>query len=171
MAVQWFIDESKQNGLTMVVVSVDATHIGSVRARISTLPRRRGSALHFTKESNATRASALREIASLPLSAFIIQVPKAVRPILARERAIRKIASEAKIMRPTRIVFERDAAVELNDRRWLRDELIRTNIEYLHLGKNGDPLLWIADAIAWADNRGGDWLKMIAQLITKRMTA
>ena len=155
----------------MVVISVDAARIGSIRAKMSALPRRRGSALHFTKESSATRAAALRVISSLPIAAFIVQVPRAVKPILARERAIRRIANEAKMLHPARIVFERDAAVELNDRRWLREELSRTDIEYLHLGKNGDPLLWIADAVAWADNRGGEWLTMVAPLITRRLMA
>jgi hypothetical protein len=169
---QWFVDETKAHGFTFVVVAVAASHVGRCRARMAKLPRRGQSALHFNKESNATKANAYRVIAAMPVTATMVMVPPGVRPVAARERAVRHVARRALEAEPQRIVFELDAAAVVNDRRWLSSELSRCpQIEYQHLGKNDDPMLWAADGIAWAVHRGGRWRSMIEHLIIATVEA
>ena len=72
--------------------------------------------------------------------------------------------------KPQRVVFEIDEAALANDRRWLRLELAKhPEVEYLHLGKS-EPMLWVADGMAWAAHRGGKWLAMVQHLIVERVT-
>ena len=168
---QWFIDETKVSGLTFAVVSINSADIGACRAKMVKLPRRVGGALHFTKEIDSTRVHALRLIAAMPLTVTLVKVPAGVHPVEARERAVRCIARRALDQRPVRIVFELDEAAVINDRRWLRSELATAGIEYLHLGKKADPVLWIPDGIAWAVQRGGRWRMMIDHLITDSVDA
>jgi len=173
-AEQWFIDEHKVSGLTLVVVAVESSQVGRCRAAMSgltRLPRRKGQPLHFTKELDATRSSAYRTIAALPIAARLVTVPAGVPYVMARERAVRWVARRAVESQPQRLVFELDEAAVAADRRWLRSELTsHPRIEYLHLGKS-EPMLWIADGIAWAAQRGGVWLPMIEHLIIERADA
>lgn len=172
----WFIDETdKARGLTLAVVRIDARDVGRCRvamSRLTKLPKRVGSPLHFKHELNSTRAEAFRVIGSLPVTAALVTVPPEIRYVPARERAVRWIAQEAARHVPQRLVIEADDAAVANDRRWLRDELAGRSVEYLHAGKE-EPLLWIADGIAWAYQRRNEpsWLRMIEHLIVERARA
>ena len=67
-----------------------------------------------------------------------------------------------------RLVLERDASIEAADRRILREELRRvddTTMRYGHLDAHEEPLLWVADAVAWAQQAGGDWPRRFAPLV------
>lgn len=170
MAEQWFIDETKQRGLMFAVIAVDSSDVGRCRTQLLKLKRPGQSSLHFTTDSEETKARAYREIAAMPITATLVLVPSDVKPVPARERAVRYVARRAIEVEPQRIVFERDSAAEVNDRRWLRSELARyPEIEYQHVGKTGDPMLWVADGVAWAVQRGGKWLAMVQHLIVERV--
>ncbi|MCL2463678.1 MAG: hypothetical protein FWF28_01220 [Micrococcales bacterium] len=168
----WFVDETKASGLTLVVVAVDASRVGRCRTELAALPRHPGAALRFTKESDVVRKHAFRLISTLPLTVLTVSVPTRVRPVVARERAIRWIGRRAAATEPRRIILERDEVFERDDRRWLREELVaHPDVEYQHLAKGTDPLLWVADGIAWADQRGGAWRSAIEHLIVEHAQA
>ncbi|MCL2595860.1 MAG: hypothetical protein FWD83_10115 [Promicromonosporaceae bacterium] len=168
----WFIDEVKQRGFTFAVVALDAQDVGWCRTAMSKLPRKRPSALHFSHELSGTRSLALRTIAKMPLQATLIETPKKLLDLHARERAVRKVAQLAMDELPRRIVFELDESTVKHDKRWLSSELARyPEIDYQHLYRQADALLWIADGIAWADNRGGSVRKIIEHLIVRVIEA
>ena len=168
---QWFIDETKVSGLTFAVVAAKSFDLGGCRTLLERLvasPRHKSSGLHFHRESDATRSAAFRLIASMPISVVLLTVPPGVKAVPARERAVRSVARRALTQRPVRIIFELDEAALVNDRRWLREEFgSRPAVEYQHFTKNSDPMLWVADGIAWAVQRGGRWRKMIDHLVTE----
>jgi hypothetical protein len=151
------------------VVAVRATAVGSCRAQMAKLAKelpRKGGAIHFKKESDTSRSRIYRQIAQMPLQCRIIWVPSTVKPIAAREIAVRSVARLARSEKPQRIVFETDEAALKKDRVWLHEELPPSSgIEYQHLSGFADPMLWIADGIAWAVHRGGFWRAMINRLI------
>ena len=168
----WFIDETKAKGFTFAIVAVDGTDVTRCRTAILRIPRRGQSVLHFKKESDATRARALREIGMLPISVTLVVVSTGVPPIESRKRGVEAVAELAKAKSPRRIVFELDEAALVNDRKWLRAELgpIRV-LEYQHVGKGADPMLWIADAMAWAVQRGERWRAQVEHLIVEVIEA
>jgi len=167
----WFVDETKEGAYTLAVVSIAASDVWKCRAEMRKLPRSSTAALHFTKESDAKRAGAFRTIAAMPLTATIVRVPAGIRAVPARERAVRTVARLAVAEHPQRLIFELDEASAKNDRRWLREELAGRGIEYDLLGKKLDPLLWIADGIAWAVFKGGKWRAMIDHRIVRTIEA
>jgi len=129
-----------------------------------------GSILHFVKETERTRAAAYRAIAAMPISVTLVSVPRTVRHNPARELAIRCVIQRATESRPRRIVFELDIHALKNDRRLLQAGLAKCpGVEYQHLGKGDDPMLWVADGMAWAVQRGGKWLATVENLITERI--
>jgi len=108
----------------------------------------------------------------MPIAVTLIHAPKGVKPIVARERAVRGVAQLARVEHPKRIVFELDEAVDREDRRWLRSELgANSPVEYLHQNRSADPMVWIADGIAWAVQRGGQWCAQVEPLITQVIKA
>jgi len=146
--------------------------VGWCRSEVLRLPRKHKDAMHFNRESPATRATALRAIAKLPVSVMLIEVPKEESGLDARERAIRCLAKLAKARRPRRIVLELDASSDHHDRRWLRSELYRyPDIEYQHLVRNADALLWVADASAWAVQRDDATRRHVDHLIAETVLA
>ena len=44
-----------------------------------------------------------------------------------------------------------------------------SSIDFEFARRNEEPLLWLADAIAWCEGRGGDWLRRSASMIIERI--
>ena len=65
------------------------------------------------------------------------------------------------------LIESREGRDEL-DRQVLIEELRRRGAEltYEHLLQHSDPLLWIADALAWCSSAGGSWRDRIAPITT-----
>jgi len=62
-----------------------------------------------------------------------------------------------------------DTGQDASDRRIIASELRRAeqeDVRYEHVGKSEEPLLWIADAIAWSYGRGGRWREEVRTLTT-----
>lgn len=164
----WFIDETKQKGFSFIVVSIDDANIGRVRSEMNKLPRNRQRALHFYHETPQTRSSALRLIAELPVKVLLINAPKAMNAAKPRERAVAAVISKALDLKPRRIVFEMDEANLTNDRRLLSNGLRREHgVEYQHLGRTTEALLWIPDGLAWTYNRGGHLWDLVKHLVVE----
>jgi len=73
---------------------------------------------------------------------------------------MRALLTDAVDAGATRIVIERDESVASADRRIIRDHLLAhesSELVYEHLSAHEEPLLWVADALAWAHQAGGDW--------------
>jgi hypothetical protein len=66
-----------------------------------------------------------------------------------------------------RLVLERLETQEHADRRCIRATLVdpEAQLIYRHESAQLEPLLWAADAIAWAYGAGGDWRRRIDQLV------
>jgi hypothetical protein len=164
----WFVDETKDGQYRFVVVSISAERVGFCRVELAKLRRPGQNALHFKLESPATRERAYRVIAGLPIRATIVAMPVGLREMDAREKGLRHIARSAIDAQPQRIVIERDASIEKADRRWINNELMgHPAPDYQHLDKNSDSLLWLADGIAWAVQRGGRWRSLVDHLIVE----
>jgi len=73
--------------------------------------------------------------------------------------------------RVTRLIIESREGRDDLDRQVLIDQLRRHHhggavFGYDHLPPHGDPLLWIADALAWCSSAGGEWRGRIDAITT-----
>lgn len=63
----------------------------------------------------------------------------------------------------TGLYIERVGDIEINDKTSISDALAKTDalgvLSYTHVRPQEEPLLWFADAIAWAHGAGGHWTK------------
>jgi hypothetical protein len=67
-----------------------------------------------------------------------------------------------------RLIIESRQGRDQRDRQVLIEELRRLDrpqpFRYVHLPPHGDPLLWVADALAWSHSAGGAWRARIADI-------
>ncbi|MCL2454587.1 MAG: hypothetical protein FWD18_04710 [Micrococcales bacterium] len=173
--MHWFVDETKSSGfvVVVVVVAVPSAAVTSVRRALRSRLRPGQRCLHFTKESDPARRSVLAIVACSPVSVHVYHLGRKLSLPTAREACLRAVARDALLQRPQRIVIERDESVQASDERWLREELgprRARDIEFQHLAKHEEPLLWAADAIAWCIQRGQPWTGLLADLDTATTT-
>lgn len=169
----WFIDETSSSVFVVVAATVLPGDVTSLRRAMRSLLRPGQRCLHFTKESDPVRRSALAVVTSGPVSVRIYRADRKVSMPGAREACLRAVARDALVLRPQRIVIERDESVQAADERWLREELgprHNRDTEFCHLAKHEEPMLWTADAIAWCIQRGQPWTGLIADLDTTTTT-
>jgi hypothetical protein len=65
------------------------------------------------------------------------------------------------------LTFDLDAsalAQDVRDLNKLRAQF-DSDVIWDHVSRNQEPLLWVADAVAWCVNRGGDWERMVRPII------
>lgn len=161
-----FVDESKSKRYTMVaavVVPGDQTALRrDVRALV--LPGQRR--LHFTNESDSRRRHILATLERLGVQAYVVHSDLR-HEAAGREACLRNLVAFAERDGHERIVLERDESIERADKRILYDAVhqLRAAVSYTHETAHQEPLLWVADAIAWSYAKGGDWRRRVQPLI------
>lgn len=163
-----FVDESKKRGYLFAVAAV---HIGDVqreRALMRSFLLHGQSHLHFTKESDGRRRTILHELIKHSTArSTVIAVTARVSDVEARRACLAATATIAVERRADRLVFERDDSTHQADRRFLFPKLRDTEVRYDFMGKREEPLLWMADAIAWCHAAGGRWRALASPLIVE----
>jgi len=165
-----FIDESKSRRYLFAVTVVEEPALGKLRKQLRDLVMPGQRCVHFSGESDSRRRKILSQIDHLGLRARIFESGLSYE-LSARGHCFEQVIDFAAEVEATRIVIERDDSLFSFDERCLKEILKNRNllgvIGFEHSYKHEDPLLWPSDAIAWCQNRGGDWAKSAAGLIYK----
>ena len=164
MAGTVYVDESKARGFRLAAVLVQDSQASRARTRMRGHVAAGAHRVHFVKERTARRRAILATIASLGVVVAVIEAPDGCRASEQRRRAIAELTRWACSVGARRIVVERDENTIALDRRAIESVLAglqgRSALEYEHVPARSEPLLWIADAIAWAWARGGEWRRL-----------
>ncbi|RII90725.1 hypothetical protein [Clavibacter californiensis] len=163
-----FVDESKAKGYTMVAVVVTAADVADRRREMRALVLRGQRRIHLTSESDSRRRTILSTLTGLGTHAHVVHCASGTDAI-GRARCVSATVDRASTDGHERIVLERDQSLEPSDRRVLYREIarrdLRESISYAHETAHQEPLLWIADALAWSYSRGGEWRRRIAPMV------
>ncbi|MYG94050.1 MAG: hypothetical protein F4138_03525 [Acidimicrobiia bacterium] len=124
--------------------------------------------LHFATESNRCRKSILAGMVKLPVRVWVYMSGE--KEPLARKRSIDALLQDLDAVNGERLVIERreisqDAKEKTQIAEAKRLGLAPARLTYAHLGPNEEPLLWIADAVAWAYGAGGSWRQRTRELV------
>jgi hypothetical protein len=176
VAYHVFVDESVRKQYLLCAVWIDLHHVNTTRRALRAMCRPGQRRLHFSKEQDGRRRELLATLATFPIHASLFLA--AGHPVDARQRCIQAFVRDAvqkfPMRRADRIVFECRRPPEDDwDRRVIYKELRKLDAElpYEHLHAYEDPMLWAADAIAWAYLLGGDWRRRTECLVEKVTTA
>lgn len=163
-----FVDESKSKGYTMVAAVVVPSDQAALRRDVRALVLPGQRRLHFTSESDSRRRRILATLERLGMQAYVVHSDHK-HEATGRAECIRDLVAIAARDGHDRIVLERDVSIEHADKKVLYDAVQQLNVRdvvtYTHETAHQEPLLWIADAIAWSYAKGGDWRRRVQPMI------
>jgi len=169
VSTEVFVDESRRGlDYMLAAVSVEARDLKSARStmRKMLLPGERR--LHFSKETIRRRRDLLDRIAREEFSVEVLSCR-------ASQNVARSLLLGAVVSRSgaslSRLVIESRDIDDVQDIRCLvrlrSTGLMGTDVIYDHVLPYEEPLLWVADAVAWAWGAGGDWRRRVEPIVTQ----
>lgn len=123
--------------------------------------------LHFEREQDARRRSLLGQIARLNIRATVYQCDEPSQ-IAARMGCLRQLLTDESAAM-TRLVLDACETMDRRDRRLIylaaRDLGMAATFTYEHLRSFEEPILWAADAVAWAVGAGRSWHSRVNDIV------
>lgn len=164
-----FVDESARPGrYLMASVRVMPSFAGIVRRGLTDLVLPGQRRLHFKTESDRRRRMLLSAMAQLPV-AIDLYIARGLGGDVARGLCLQQIVRDLQATGDDTIVFiERVDGLETYDHRSISAARHRSpNLTWQHLAPTEDPILWLADAAAWATGAGEDWHDRLGATISR----
>jgi hypothetical protein len=163
-----FVDESERTGIyllgTALVMNPD--ELGRIRTELRDLRRPGQRRFHFSKESDARRRELLSALISTGIRARVYSCPAATRE--ARAACLNALVADIVPAGARRLVLESRESMNRLDTQVVSSALRKYGegqLQYLHLRPQEEPVLWVADAVAWAVGAGGDWRRRVAPML------
>ena len=167
MAVDVFVDESVRRDYVLSAVRVDPRDLSTARSYVRKLLLGGERRIHFSKESNRRRRELLARLSDHGFDVALYAAP-AHYP-LARQRLLTQLVADVGAELHRLVLESRDAG-DVADQRHLidlhRGGLFPDTATYEHLRPHEEPLLWVADALAWSYGAAGDWHRRIETMVT-----
>lgn len=164
-----YIDESKTKGYTLVAALAAPADTGKLARGVRSLLLPGQRRIHFTKENSSRKRLVLSRLNELGAQAHVFHCA-AKNNSIGRETCLIGLVAHAAQNSHTKIVLERDESIEKSDRQILFREAkmhgLDGTLSYAHESPHQQPLLWVADAIAWSFTKGGDWKRRADPLIS-----
>ena len=167
MSAQAFVDESARGSNYHVCVAVIANgDVDALRRLVRSfcLPGQRR--WHFVHERDSRRRQIIDALtASGQVTALIFHGKG--RDTEIRTESFHRMVQPLLDRNVTRLIIESREGRDDLDRQVLISQLRqrRDAFGYDHMPPHGDPLLWIADAVAWCSSAGGAWRERVDAII------
>jgi hypothetical protein len=159
------VDETMRKGYTMAAVYVPFGKQAELRKFLRALPRGGARTVHFAEDNDQVKYGVIRALRDFQLRATIVQAPRGRTREPPRDICLRGVARAALARRARSITFDRDDSREQQDNRVLYQELSKSDVTYQHRKSYEEPLLWLADAIAWAWHRDSMWRGRVREFV------
>jgi hypothetical protein len=164
-----FVDESIRNGYLLSAAVVPAGDLPVARGKLRELCKPGQRRLHMKDENDSRRREILSTLTGLGVQVYMYRAPVAGRPIRAsRDHCLRACLSTLLELDVTRLVIE-SCNQDHRDEQVIQPILNRLAAPdwfvWLHSVPSAEPLLWAADATAWAYGKGGDWRRRVDRII------
>ena len=168
MSVHAFVDESQRVRYTICAAVISPNNLRTVRQGMRSMLLPRQSRLHFVNESPQRRRILLDAMRELPVRTRLYI--SAEKEPIARQKAIEALLVDLLALGGQRLVIEcREASQDERERRLIATAVQRgaapAELSYNHLRARDEPLLWVADAVAWAYGAGPQWRPRADSLI------
>lgn len=169
MPLHAFVDESKQRGLLVVAAVLSSADVTAVRRDVEGLHLRAQRRIHFKDESDGRKRTILDVLTGTPVRLRLYECPSERHELAAREACPTRIVEDLAVLGGERLVIERDDSTILHDKRTLYQAVgkvgVRGSLQYVHLRAKEETLLALPDAFAWCYAKGGEWRRLIQELV------
>lgn len=162
-----FVDESKAGSYYIAAAVISPADVTGARSAIKSLRYKGSSSIHFNSERDSTRRAFLRGAASTGVKT-VVYVVDGQPDKIARPTCLSALIQDLCDAEAERLVLEQDDSLAAADRRIIHAELKargNTELEYRHMRRTEEPLLWVGDAVAWCFQKGGPWRTEVQPLI------
>jgi hypothetical protein len=161
-----YVDESKRDGYLMVGVVIDAAHVNAVRTTMKSLLLPGQERIHFKSESDNRRRFILGVMRTTHFVAFVAKAMAATDEHSGRQLCLKALLQAGQSCKVRRLCIEQEVASRRRDELTLREfngsRSTSSAVSYTWLAARQEPLLWIADALAWTVTRGGQWYELVS---------
>ena len=166
-----FADETARNGRYGIAVAILCScELDSTRKLVRSLVRRGQRRVHFSKQQDRDRKAFLSAIGRTRVRALFECVTGGSQTE-SRSTCWSLLVPTLIAMGVRDLRIEPVAGAEDRDRRAIRramakDELLG-RMSYRHVDPTDEPLLWIADSIAWSAGFGREWLARVKGILVR----
>ncbi len=167
-----FIDESFSKNYILVGHLVPLTNTTRMRKALKTHVLSGQRSIHFVKESDSRRKYLLSQFRRLGCKAIKVEIGGQEHRS-ARQTALEALLLLADDFLVSKFVLELDETTFRSDRATLNRHNISADkgeITFEFKARHEEPLLWIADAVAWCLGRGGVWKSQLGSLLADNET-
>lgn len=169
MSVHVFVDETKANGLLVAAARVQPRQLAPTRTLMRGLLLARQERLHFTKEGKARQGQIASALCRSGVVVDLYDARAVSDQRVARKLVLEQLVVDLAAAGAHRLVLEQDDSLLTSDRRTLRAAVHRAGVVdelvYEHLPPRSEPLLWIADAVAWCWTHGSLWQERVRPIV------
>jgi hypothetical protein len=162
-----FIDESFRNNYIMVGHLVPLANLTRLRKALKSNVLSGQRSIHFVKESDSRRKYLLSQFRKLGCQTIKVEIA-GLDHRNARQSALEALLAIADEFQISNFVLELDETTFLADRATLNNYNIaaeKGEITFEFKARHEEPLLWLADAVAWCLGRGGVWRSRVDPLL------
>ena len=161
-----FVDESiRGQRYLMACVLVQAHDMSAMRSDVGALAGTKSSRVHFNAELDSQRQTLLETFASFPIESFVVVCRRrhGVTEFEARTRCLAHIVGALQLRSVDRLVIE-SRQDDMDDERTIhRHRQPEPRLVFEHRRGSDEPLLWIADGVAWAVGAGPRWSDLLGR--------
>ena len=166
-----FVDESiRRDRYIMSCVLAEARALRDVRLSMAELALH--GQVHFRKESVRRRQLLIEMISALPVEAFAVVVTRSpgVSHAEARRDCLLAIVAALQSREVPRLTLDRTTVAVEDARNIRRARLPEPVLTFEHRASRDEPMLWVADGVAWAVGARGPWPERLGAVLTETIT-
>ena len=162
-----FVDESiRGQRYIMACVLIDVRHLPAARPAVEALAWF-GGRVHFHNESKRRRRDILEVFASLPIKVDVVEVQRGhgVTEFAARERCLATIVERLQDEQVSHLTVESRMDDREDQRTIGRTRRPLPPLVFEHRMGTDDPMLWVADGLAWAVGAAANWRDLVRPIL------
>ena len=172
MPIHAFVDESRRGKqYLMAVVRVAPRELSPLRRKMSALLLPGEREIHFKQEKDSRRRKLVGQISSFTFTATIYTSECGRLDEPARQACLARLTEDLAELNAHRLVLDSREGRDKLDRVTIKRTLDKCGsgpkLTYEHFDGPSEPLLWIADVVAWCWGAGGSWRERLLPLITQ----
>ncbi|MFI9811119.1 DUF3800 domain-containing protein [Saccharothrix variisporea] len=170
MTVHAFVDESRrQDTYYLAAAIIHPRQLRQTRSVLRGLLFPGQRELHFAKETPSRRKLIVSTLCELGVEVDIYAANCRKGEERARRECLTRLTAGLVQRDALRLVLDSREGRDVHDRetivRVLRKADPDTPFSYEHFESAGEPLLWLADIVAWCHGAGGDWARRIRPVV------
>ena len=142
-----------------------------LRKELKKLRRGQARTVHFAEDQDSVKTALLRVMRDHEVRAVVVEAPRHRTREQPRDVVLRQVARASLAYEARMITLDRDDSRVTRDNKVLFEELSKAEIQYCHRKSYEEPLLWTADAIAWAWHRDRHWRARVEEFVVDLVKA